>query len=134
MTGVSECSQQRGNLKDEGYIIFFGYYIIFNNIHSLLAMKDEIVFSSMIFICFFSFPLILYYFTSVFFYFIFNRLPNNHMSYIKFLGSIMIISFITSLPISFWVGHQLKNDGYLVCDKISWMSPTTYVKDIKLCE
>ncbi|WP_157835550.1 DUF1240 domain-containing protein, partial [Photorhabdus australis] len=27
-----------------------------------------------------------------------------------------------------------KNDGYLVCDKISWMSPTTYVKDIKLCE
>ncbi|OCQ51162.1 hypothetical protein Ppb6_03723 [Photorhabdus australis subsp. thailandensis] len=116
------------------FIISFGYYIVFSNIHSLLVMKDEIVFSSIIFICFFSFPLILYYFTSVFFYFVFNKLPNNHMLYIKFLGSIMVISFILSLPISFWIGNQLKNDGYLVCDKISWMSPTTYVKDIKLCE
>ncbi|KOY62360.1 hypothetical protein AM629_09015 [Photorhabdus heterorhabditis] len=116
------------------FIILFGYYIVFNNIHSLLVMKDEIVFSSIIFICFFSFPLVLYYFTSVFFYFIFNKLPNNHMLYIKFLGSIMVISFIISLPISFWVSNQLNNDGYLVCNKISWMSPTTYVKDIKLCE
>ncbi|MER2369937.1 MULTISPECIES: hypothetical protein [Photorhabdus] len=24
MTGVSECSQQRGNLKDDGYIYFVG--------------------------------------------------------------------------------------------------------------
>ncbi|KAA1189034.1 DUF1240 domain-containing protein [Photorhabdus heterorhabditis] len=116
------------------FIILFGYYIVFNNIHSLLVMKDEIVFSSIIFICFFSFPLVLYYFTSLFFYFIFNKLPNNHMLYIKFLGSIMVISFIISLPISFWVSNQLNNDGYLVCNKISWMSPTTYVKDIKLCE
>ncbi|WP_445493732.1 DUF1240 domain-containing protein [Photorhabdus sp. SF281] len=56
------------------------------------------------------------------------------MLYVKCLGSIMIISFIFSLPISFLVGNQLKNDGYSVCDKISWMSPTTYVKNIKLCE
>ncbi|TDB45662.1 DUF1240 domain-containing protein [Photorhabdus luminescens] len=115
-------------------IVFFGYYIIFNNIYSLLAMKDEIVFSSMIVICFFSFPLVVYYLTSVFILLFFNKLPNNHMLYVKFLGYIMIISFIVSLPISFGVGNQLKHYGYLVCEKISWMSPTTYVKDIKLCE
>ncbi|MCC8373952.1 hypothetical protein ABLB90_04355 [Photorhabdus bodei] len=27
MTGVSECSQQRGNLKDDGYIIFINIII-----------------------------------------------------------------------------------------------------------
>ncbi|NDK94553.1 MULTISPECIES: hypothetical protein [unclassified Photorhabdus] len=26
MTGVSECSQQRGNLKDDGYILFMMKY------------------------------------------------------------------------------------------------------------
>ncbi|MDB6370755.1 hypothetical protein [Photorhabdus bodei] len=28
MTGVSECSQQRGNLKDDGYIIYSILYSI----------------------------------------------------------------------------------------------------------
>ncbi|MCC8466338.1 MULTISPECIES: hypothetical protein [Photorhabdus] len=29
MTGVSECSQQRGNLKDDGYISYALYFLHF---------------------------------------------------------------------------------------------------------
>ncbi|WP_155490999.1 DUF1240 domain-containing protein, partial [Yersinia pseudotuberculosis] len=26
-----------------------------------------------------------------------------------------------------------KSNSYVVCDRISWMSPNTYVKDLSLC-
>ncbi|MCC8373343.1 MULTISPECIES: hypothetical protein [Photorhabdus] len=29
MTGVSECSQQRGNLKDDGYILINKIFLLF---------------------------------------------------------------------------------------------------------
>ncbi|WP_072084948.1 DUF1240 domain-containing protein, partial [Yersinia similis] len=29
--------------------------------------------------------------------------------------------------------YKLKSNGYVVCDRISWMSPNTYVKDLSLC-
>ncbi|XWY10350.1 DUF1240 domain-containing protein [Photorhabdus asymbiotica UENP] len=31
-------------------------------------------------------------------------------------------------------GYKLKSENYLVCKRISWTSPNTYVKDIKLCD
>ncbi|NDL47017.1 hypothetical protein [Photorhabdus laumondii] len=34
MTGVSECSQQRGNLKDDGYILFMMKYHSIVNVRS----------------------------------------------------------------------------------------------------
>ncbi|MCC8375878.1 MULTISPECIES: hypothetical protein [Photorhabdus] len=33
MTGVSECSQQRGNLKDDGYIIFLTWFSLSFYLH-----------------------------------------------------------------------------------------------------
>ncbi|EIS77132.1 hypothetical protein YPPY72_3344, partial [Yersinia pestis PY-72] len=44
-----------------------------------------------------------------------------------------IASFIISLPVSFYVDYKLKSNSYVVCDRISWMSPNTYVKDLSLC-
>ncbi len=83
---------------------------------------------------FISFPLIFYAISGSIFFFVFDRLPKFNKPIIRYLTMLMIASFIVSFPISFYVGYKLNNDDYLVCDKISWMSPTTYVKDIKLCE
>ncbi|MCC8388739.1 DUF1240 domain-containing protein, partial [Photorhabdus laumondii] len=47
---------------------------------------------------------------------------------------IAIVSFFLSFPLSFYVDYKLKSENYLVCERISWMSPNTYVKDIKLCD
>ncbi|WP_338066833.1 DUF1240 domain-containing protein [Xenorhabdus mauleonii] len=68
------------------------------------------------------------------FFFIFDRLPKYSEIIAKCLARLMILSFIMSFPISFYVDYKLKNDGYLICDKISWRSPTTYVKRLSLCE
>nr|WP_272903090.1 DUF1240 domain-containing protein [Xenorhabdus sp. Sc-CR9] len=100
---------------------------------SLILMKDEITFSGTVVIGVMSSPLLFYSLSASIFFFIFDRLPKFNKLIVNYLSKLMIVSFIISLPISFYVSYKLKNDGYLTCDKISWMSPTTYVKDIKLC-
>ncbi|HAT1515543.1 TPA: DUF1240 domain-containing protein, partial [Morganella morganii] len=39
-----------------------------------------------------------------------------------------------SFPVSFSVNIYLLDKGYETCGKISWMSPTTYVKNLSLCD
>ncbi|MBC8943975.1 DUF1240 domain-containing protein [Xenorhabdus indica] len=101
---------------------------------SLIFMKDEITFSSGIIIGFMSSPLLLYSLSGSIFFFIFDRLPKFNKIIVKYLSRLMIASFIIGFPLSFYVDYKLKNDGYLTCDKISWMSPTTYVKNLSLCK
>ncbi|MCC8464512.1 hypothetical protein J8V44_08475 [Photorhabdus bodei] len=45
MTGVSECSQQRGNLKDDGYIFFHNLTRPSSTISSRSVKKPELAFS-----------------------------------------------------------------------------------------
>ncbi|WP_370454338.1 DUF1240 domain-containing protein [Serratia sp. 3ACOL1] len=83
--------------------------------------------------CFFGSPLILYALSGSVFFFIFNRLPKHNMIIITNLTRLALASILFSLPVSLYVNYKLKHDGYFTCDKISWMSPTTYVKDLSLC-
>ncbi|CAQ84813.1 MULTISPECIES: DUF1240 domain-containing protein [Photorhabdus] len=101
---------------------------------SLVLMKDEITFSGAIIISILSFPVIFYSLSVSIFFFIFDRPPKFNKIVVKYLSRLMIASFIISFPISFYVDYKLKSDGYLTCDKLSWMSPTTYIKDLSLCK
>ncbi len=83
---------------------------------------------------FFSSPLVFYYVFFIIFVNITGRYPKHHDSFNKYFGTIAIISFFLSFPTSLYVHYKLKSDNYLVCPRISWMSPNTYVKDIKLCD
>ncbi|AYX17438.1 DUF1240 domain-containing protein [Yersinia pseudotuberculosis] len=100
----------------------------------LIKMEDEITFSASIFISFISSPLVFYALVGSIYVFIFNRMPKFKEIIIKYLAMLMIASFIVSLPVSFYVDYKLKSKGYVVCDRISWMSPNTYVKDLSLCK
>ncbi|WP_445374557.1 DUF1240 domain-containing protein [Photorhabdus tasmaniensis] len=115
-------------------IVTFMMCLVINSVVSLILMKDEIIFSSAVVICFMSFPLLFYSISGSIFFFIFDRLPKFNKLIVKYLSRLMIASFIVSFPISFYVSYKLKNEGYLTCDKISWMSPTTYVKNLSFCE
>ncbi|CDG17343.1 MULTISPECIES: DUF1240 domain-containing protein [Xenorhabdus] len=101
---------------------------------SLILMKDEIRFSGTVVMVVMSSPLLLYSLSGSVFFFIFDRLPKFNKIVVKYLSRLMIASFIIGFPISFYVDYKLKSDGYLTCDKLSWMSPTTYVKDLSLCK
>ncbi|MDC9582579.1 DUF1240 domain-containing protein [Xenorhabdus sp. PR6a] len=51
-----------------------------------------------------------------------------------YIAYVSIIGFILTLFISFYVDDKLKMEGYLTCDKSSWVAPNKYVKNISLCK
>ncbi|MCC8383088.1 DUF1240 domain-containing protein [Photorhabdus laumondii] len=111
-----------------------GLFLTGENLISLIKMEEKITFSGPVFIIFFSFPFLSYFIVSVIFLNIKNRWPKHHDSFINCFRVIAIVSFFLSFPLSFYVDYKLKSENYLVCERISWMSPNTYVKDIKLCD
>ncbi|OWO81888.1 hypothetical protein B5C26_12160 [Photorhabdus luminescens] len=115
-------------------LVSSGFFLAGENLISLVKMDDKITFSSSVIIILFFSPLISYCMVSIIFSNITNRCQKYHDSFIKYFGSIAIISFFLSFPTSLYVNYKLKSDNYLVCPRISWMSPNTYVKDVKLCD
>ncbi|RAW91773.1 DUF1240 domain-containing protein [Photorhabdus laumondii] len=110
------------------------FFLAGENLISLVKMEDKIIYSDPVFIILFSFPLLSYFMIFIIFFNITGRCPKHHDSFINCFGFIAIISFFLSFPLSFYVDYKLKSKNYLVCERISWMSPNTYVKDIKLCD
>ncbi|MBS9424180.1 DUF1240 domain-containing protein [Photorhabdus caribbeanensis] len=111
-----------------------GLFLTGGNIISLVEMDEEITFSSNVIIIFFSFPLISYTTFLIIFFTVTDHYPKHNDKFVKCFFSIAIVALFLSFPISFYVHYKLKSDGYLVCPRISWMSPNTYVKDMKLCD
>ncbi|SCZ71642.1 MULTISPECIES: DUF1240 domain-containing protein [Photorhabdus] len=115
-------------------LALFTFFLTGENIISLIEMDEQITFSGGVVIIFFSSPLVLYYMVAVIFVSITGRSPKHHDGFVNCFGTIAIISFFLSFPTSLYVHYKLKSENYLVCPRISWMSPNTYVKDIKLCD
>ncbi|SCZ71640.1 MULTISPECIES: DUF1240 domain-containing protein [Photorhabdus] len=115
-------------------LALFTFFLTGENIISLIEMDEKITFSGGVFIIFFSFPLISYATFFIVFVTVTGHYPKHHDNFVKYFFSIAIISIVLSFPTSLYVNYKLKSDGYLVCPRISWMSPNTYVKDIKLCD
>ncbi|MBG5976970.1 DUF1240 domain-containing protein [Proteus mirabilis] len=115
-------------------ILVYGYTI------SLFLMEDIIIFSEPIVMLTLGVPLVIstcFAMTIEFFLGVksivfmslitFNRLI---MRYLVYLG---LAGVLLSFPISFVVNIFLLDEGYKTCDKISWLSPTTYVKELSFC-
>lgn len=103
-------------------------------------MEDIIIFSEPIVMLTLGVPLVIYTcFTMTIEFFLgvksivfmslmtFNKLI---MRYLVYLG---LAGVLLSFPISFVVNIFLLDEGYKTCDKISWLSPTTYVKELSFC-
>ncbi|MDX7990122.1 DUF1240 domain-containing protein [Xenorhabdus littoralis] len=114
-------------------ILIFCMYVVITYFLSLIFMEEEITFSAGVFIAFFSSPLVLFGILGAIYFIFTKKKPKYYDLIIKVTWWIFLSSLVLSMPVSFYVGYKLQNNGYLTCDKISWMSPTTYVKDIKLC-
>ncbi|WP_368882156.1 DUF1240 domain-containing protein [Proteus mirabilis] len=115
-------------------ILVYGYTI------SLFLMEDIIIFSGPIVMLTLGIPLVIYTcFVMIIEFFLgvksiifmslmtFNKLI---MRYLVYLG---LAGVLLSFPISFVVNIFLLDEGYKTCDKISWLSPTTYVKELSFC-
>ncbi|QXN64971.1 DUF1240 domain-containing protein [Serratia fonticola] len=101
---------------------------------ALVFMEDEITFSASVVIGFLTCPLLLYAMLSGIYFFIFNKRPKYDKGITRYLVYLMFTSFVISLPIALYVDYKLKHTGNLTCDRISWLSPTTYVTNLSLCQ
>ncbi|MBT0384498.1 DUF1240 domain-containing protein [Morganella morganii] len=115
-------------------ILVYGYTI------SLFKMTDIIIFSGPIAMLTMAMPLVIYANIAMIIEFslgqkstLFKILMKYNKSIMRYLVYLGIAGVLISLPISFLVNIYLLDNGYNTCEKISWMSPTTYVKDLSLC-
>lgn len=124
------------------FIMFLALGILmYDYMVSLFKMMNEIIFSAQILILTFSFPFMLYALFGMTVELCFGDDSIFYKAIAKYKNIIMKITFylffiglIASVPVSFAVNIYLLDNGYKTCGKISWMSPTTYVKDLSLCD
>lgn len=115
-------------------------FLMYDYIISLLKMRNEIIFSAKNLILTFGLPFTWYtlfgmtielsFGDNSIFYKVITKYKNIIMNITYYL---FLIGLIAGIPVSFLVNIYLLDNGYKTCDKISWMSPTTYVKDLSLC-
>lgn len=115
-------------------VCFLISILIYDYVLSLFQMKDIIIFSGPIAMCAIGFPTVLYALGGSVYSIVFNRLPKYNKIIFKYLMYLLFLGIFSGVPIAFAVNYYLKDKGYLTCDRISWMSPTTYVKNISLCD
>ncbi len=108
-------------------------YLSYKYINSYMVMAKEITFSASIFIAFLSIPLLIYALLSGLIYLVSGWRFKYDSLICRCLLIISVISVILSLPISFYVTYKLKQDNYVACDRISWMSPNNFVKPPAVC-
>lgn len=115
-------------------ILVYGYTI------SLFKMTDIIIFSGPIAMLTMAMPLVIYANIAMIIEFslgqkstLFKILMKYNKSIMRYLVYLGIAGVLISLPVSFAVNIYLLDNGYKTCDRISWMSPTTYVKELSLC-
>jgi hypothetical protein len=101
----------------------------------LLYRENRINFSYKILVLLFSLPLLNYAFPACLYSFFFGKWPKYNNFIIKWLARLMFGAIVFCLPLSFYVNYTLLNEGYRLCDRTSWLSPTnTYVTDKALCK
>ncbi|MEM7871390.1 DUF1240 domain-containing protein [Morganella morganii] len=124
------------------FILFLALSVLmYDYMISLFNMENVIVFSAQIVIVTIATPLLLYVFLATTIEFslgrnsiIFMLLMKYNKLIMRYLLYLGIAGLFISFPVSFAVNIYLLDKGYETCGKISWMSPTTYVKDLSLCD
>ncbi|MEX0425876.1 DUF1240 domain-containing protein [Providencia rettgeri] len=115
-------------------VCFLISILIYDYVLSLFQMRDVIVFSGPVAMCAIGLPTVLYALGGSVYSIVFNRLPKYNKIIFKYLMYLLFLGIFSGVPIAFAVNYYLKDEGYLTCDRISWMSPTMYVKNISLCD
>lgn len=115
--------------------------LVYSYAISLFRMMNIITFSGPIAMLTMAMPLVIYACIGMIIEFscgqksiLFKTLMKYNKSIMRYLIYLGITGVLISLPISFAVNIYLLDNGYKTCDKISWMSPTTYVKELSLCD
>jgi uncharacterized protein YneF (UPF0154 family) len=101
---------------------------------SAFKMEERITFSGMMFVVTVSTPLLCYFLFFSMYFFIFNNLPIYNELICIVLFRILLVSIFISPFVSMYITYKAMHNGYIECEKISWMSPNNFVKPPETCD
>ena len=101
---------------------------------SAFKMEERITFSGMMFAITISTPLMCYTFFFGMYFFIFNKLPKYNDFICIWLARIAMATMFISPFVSMYITYKAMHNGYIKCEKISWMSPKNFVKPPETCK
>ena len=101
---------------------------------SAFKMEERITFSGMMFVVTVSTPLLCYFLFFSMYFFIFNKLPIYNELICIVLFRILLVSIFISPFVSMYITYKAMHNGYIECEKISWMSPNNFVKPPETCK
>ncbi|MEH0875092.1 DUF1240 domain-containing protein [Pectobacterium cacticida] len=101
---------------------------------AFFKLSHVITFSWKVGVLVFAVPLLLYFSYLAFYTAIKNKMAKMNNKLANLLAIIAICGTVVSFLSSIYISFSLSNSGYVVCQKISWMDPNKYVKDIALCD
>lgn len=114
-------------------IITLVSYLIFDDILSIIEMRKEITFSWRSIAILSVFPLCFYMFSCVFYYSVTLKPMKLNANLVKILTITFFVFLFLSFPFSWYLDSKLREEGYVVCQRLSVGSPNKYVKDPNLC-
>jgi len=101
---------------------------------SAFKMEERITFSGMMFVVTVSTPLLCYFLFFSMYFFIFNKLPIYNELICIVLFRILLVSIFISPFVSMYITYKAMHNGYIECEKISWISPNNFVKPPETCK
>lgn len=115
------------------FFLITGNYIILMNLYSLIKLDNEITFSGLYVAVILSIPFFIYIALGSVYHSITKVLPKHNKKILHSLCMILLIAITAGPFISFYVTFKLTHEGYVKCDRISWMSPNTFIKPPETC-
>ena len=115
-------------------IVFLLYHFTYVNVYSLINREDEITFTGFFVGAIGALPFVIYVISGSLYLSITKKSPKFHKITMGFVGWLMIGSVILIPFFSIYITYKLTHEGYVVCEKISWMSPTTFTQLPATCD
>lgn len=115
-------------------ILILLYHFTYVNVYSLINREDEITFTGFFVGAIGALPFVMYVIPGSLYLSITKKSPKFHKITMRFVGGLMIVSVILIPFFSIYITYKLTHEGYVVCEKISWMSPNTFVKAPATCD
>ena len=100
---------------------------------AVFKMEGRVTFSATMFTASMSTPLMCYIFFFGMYYLILNKLPKYSDFIFIWLMRIAMVTMFVSPFVSMYITYKAMHNGYIECEKISWMSPNNFVKPPETC-
>lgn len=115
------------------FLSFWSCWFSLSGYFAFLKLSDVIIFSWKLGFMIFVAPLMFYFSFLAIYSVIKNKFAKMNNKLTNVLAIIAVLGAVISLFLSMYISQNLKDNGYNVCPRKSWMAPNEYVRDLKLC-